>query len=163
MVSIFYGHPVADSLFGVEAIDVYLTPGLVYHRPADPYTDPDNGITYDQQPTTEYLLALKLFWNFKVPIDWRLGVAEGLSYAREITNLEQREMDNKGFRASKLMNYIDISIDFSVGNLLGVSKLRNMWFGYSLHHRSSIFENSSAFGRIKGGSNYNTLYIQYHW
>ncbi len=41
--------------------------------------------------------------------------------------------------------------------------LRDLWFGYSLHHRSSIFETSSAFGRIKGGSNYNTLYLQYHW
>ena len=34
MTSIFYGHPVADRLFGVEAFDVYITPGLVYHLPA---------------------------------------------------------------------------------------------------------------------------------
>jgi outer membrane protein len=41
--------------------------------------------------------------------------------------------------------------------------MNDLWFGYSLHHRSAIFETSSAFGRIKGGSNYNSLYLQYHF
>ena len=163
MVSLFYGYPVSDSLFGVEALDVYFTPGFVYHRNADPYTDPDSGITYDQQPTQEYVLALKLYWNIKWPVDWRLGAAEGVSYVKDITNLEQRELDDKGYRASNLMNYIGISIDLNVGDLFNANSMRDLWFGYGLHHRSSIFETSSAFGRIKGGSNYNTLYLQYHF
>ena len=163
MVSLFYGHPVADSLFTVESFDVYFTPGFVYHRPADPYTDPDTGITYDSQPTTEYVLAFKLYWNLKWPIHWRLGGAEGISYAKDVTNLEQRNMDTKGYRESNLMNFIDVSIDLNLGDLFKAESVRNLWFGYSLHHRSSIFETSSAFGRIKGGSNYNTLYLQYHW
>ncbi|MGB5457352.1 MAG: MipA/OmpV family protein [Gammaproteobacteria bacterium] len=163
MASVFYGHPVFDSLFGVESLDVYITPGFVYHRASDPFTDPDSGITYDSQPTTEYVLALKLYWNLEWPIRWRLGGAEGVSYVKDITNLEQREMDNKGYRASNLMNFIDVSIDLNVGDLFNADSVRDLWFGYSLHHRSSIFETSSAFGRIKGGSNYNTLYLQYHW
>lgn len=65
MVSAFYGQPVADSLFGVESLDVYFTPGFVYHRESDPYTDPVSGITYDSQPTTEYVLAFKLYWNLE--------------------------------------------------------------------------------------------------
>lgn len=163
MISVFYGHPVSDSLFGVEAFDIYFTPGFIYHRVSDPYTDPDSGITYDQQPTQEYVLAMKLFWNFKWPIDWRFGAAEGISYVREITNLEQREMDRKEYRASNLLNFLDFSVDFSVGDLFGANDLRDMWFGYSLHHRSAISGTSSAFGRIHGGSNYNTLYLQYHF
>jgi outer membrane protein len=163
MTSLFYGHPVADSLFGVQSLDVYLTPGFVYHHEADPYTDPDSGITYDQQPTQEYVLAMKLYWNIKWPTNWRIGAAEGLSYTKEITNLEQREMDNKGYRPSNLLNFIDISLDFSIGDLFNSAQLRDLWFDYSLHHRSAIFETSSAFGRIKGGSNYNTLYLQYHF
>ena len=161
MMSVFYGHPVSDSLFGIESLDVYITPGFVYHRAADPYTDPDSGITYDIQPTTEYILAMKLFWNIKWPIQWRLGAAEGVSYVKDVTNMEQREMDNKGYRASNAMNFIDISIDFNIGDLFNATAMRDLWFGYSLHHRSSIFETSSAFGRIKGGSNYNTVYLQY--
>ena len=163
MFSVFYGHPVADSLFTVESLDVYITPGFVYHRAADPYTDPVSGITYDSQPTTEYVLAFKLYWNLEWPIRWRLGGAEGISYAKDVTNLEQRSMDQKGYRESNLMNYLDVSIDLNVGDLFSSSSLRELWFGYSLHHRSSIFETSSAFGRISGGSNYNTLYLQYHF
>ena len=163
MISAFYGHPVADSLFTVESLDVYFTPGFVYHRDAEPFTDPVSGITYDSQPTTEFVLAFKLYWNLEWPIRWRLGGAEGISYVREVTNLEQRNMDQKGYRESNLMNYLDVSIDLNVGDLFNADSVRDLWFGYSLHHRSSIFETSSAFGRIKGGSNYNTLYLQYHW
>jgi outer membrane protein len=163
MMSVFYGHPVADSLFTVESLDVYISPGFVYHRGADPFTDPNTGITYDSQPTTEYVLAFKLYWNLEWPIRWRLGGAEGISYVKDITNLEQREMDNKGYRPSNLMNYLDVSIDLNLGDLFNAHAVRDLWFGYSLHHRSSIFETSSAFGRIKGGSNYNTLYLQYHF
>ena len=57
----------------------------------------------------------------------------------------------------------DVSIDLNVGDLFRADSVRNLWFGYSLHHRSSIFETSSAFGRIRGGSNYNTLSLQYHF
>lgn len=163
MTSIFYGHPVADSLFGVESFDIYISPGLVCHLPASPYTDPESGITYDNQPTTEFVLAMKFYYNIKWPIHWRLGFAEGISYAREITNLEQREMDHKEYRASNLLNFIDISIDCNLGDLFKVNAMRTLWLGYSLHHRSAIFETSSAFGRIKGGSNYNSLYLQYHF
>ena len=34
---------------------------------------------------------------------------------------------------------------------------------HSKHHRSAIFETASHFGRIKGGSNYNTVYLQWHF
>ena len=163
LMSVFYGHPVADSLFGIREFDVYITPGFVYHLDASPYTDPDSGITYDSQPTAEFVLAMKFFYTVEWPILWRLGAAEGISYAHEVTNLEQREMDQKGYRASNLLNFIDISIDFNLGDLFRANSMRSLWFGYSLHHRSAIFETASAFGRIKGGSNYNTLYLQYHF
>lgn len=175
MTSIFYGHPVADSLFGNDAFDVYLTTGFVYHHDAEPYSvtlDPGEGINtgttpmtivYDSQPTQEYVLAIKVQYNLDWPIRWRPSLSEGLSYEKEITNLEQREMDRKGYRASNLLNYIDFAIDFNLGDLFGAGSMNNLWLGYSLHHRSAIFETSSAFGRIKGGSNYSTVYLQYHW
>ena len=72
-------------------------------------------------------------------------------------------MDRKGYRASNLMNFIDFTVDLSLGDLTGIRSLHDTFFGIGVHHRSSIFETSSAFGRIKGGSNYNALYLQYHW
>jgi outer membrane protein len=187
LTSLFYGHPLSDSLFGVETLDVYMTLGYVYHHSSDPHSqtlapgqginnlelaglgsnpcdgETDCTITYDSQPTNEYVLGIKLYYNINWPVHWRLGVAEGLSYIETVSNLEQREMDRKGYRSSNLMNYIDITADFSVGDIFGVKEMNDLFFGVGIHHRSSIFESASAFGRIKGGSNYNSIYLQYHF
>lgn len=81
---------------------------------------------------------------------------------KDITNIEQREMDLKRYRSSNLFKYIDFFVDCNISDVFGAKALRGIWLGYSLPHRSAIFETSSAFGRIKGGSNYSTLYLQYH-
>lgn len=187
LTSLFYGHPLSDSLFGVEALDIYMTLGYVYHHGSDPYSqtlEPGEGIntleydglgntpcdgtspctlTYDLQPTNEYVLGIKAYYNINWPVHWRLGIAEGLSYIETVSNIEQREMDKKGYRSSNLMNYLDLTADFSLGDTFGVKAINDLYFGIGIHHRSSIFESSSAFGRIKGGSNYNSLYLQYHF
>jgi len=187
LTSVFYGHPVADDFFGNDAVDIYLTLGYARHHRADPYDqtlEPDEGInneelaqipsvpcdgvnpctiSYQSQPSNEFVLGIKAYYNFTWPIHWRIGAAEGLSYIDNIGNLEQREMDRKGYRSSNLMNYIDFTVDLSLGDLMGIHEIRDTYFGIGVHHRSSIFETSSAFGRIKGGSNYNAIYLQQHF
>jgi outer membrane protein len=175
MTSIFYGHPIADDLFGLQDLDLYLTTGLVYHLGSDPYSqtlEPGEGInigdepltlTYDRQPTQEYVLGIKAYYNIHWPMHWRLGFAEGLSYIRDVSNLEQREMDQKGYRASNLMNYLDFTLDVDLSPWLLKGTGREIYLGVGVHHRSSIFEQSSSFGRIKGGSNYPSVYLQYSW
>lgn len=187
LTSLYYGHPLADSLFGVEALDIYMTIGYTYHHSAAPYSqtlDPGQGInttelaslgdnpcdginpctiTYDLQPTNEYVLGIKAYYNFNWPVHWRIGAAEGISYIEVVSNIEQREMDRKGYRSSNLMNYLDFTADFSLGDTFGARSIDDLYFGIGVHHRSSIFESSSAFGRIKGGSNYPSLYLQYHF
>jgi outer membrane protein len=61
------------------------------------------------------------------------------------------------------MNYIDVTADFNLGDTFAANSLNDLFLGVGIHHRSSIFESSSAFGRIKGGSNYNSVYLQYHF
>ena len=51
----------------------------------------------------------------------------------------------------------------NLGDLFHIKAMDDIWLGYSLHHRSGIFGTSSMFGRIKGGSNYNTISLQYHF
>ncbi len=109
------------------------------------------------------MLALKAYYNFKWPTHWRFGFAEGISYIEDVTNIEQREMDRKGYRSTKLMNYLDVTADFSLGDAFNYNEMRDLYFGIGVHHRSSIFESNSTFGRIKGGSNYNSLYLQDHF
>ncbi|WP_309496822.1 MipA/OmpV family protein [Sulfurovum sp.] len=148
--SIFYGYPLADEIFGFP-LDFYLTPGFVFHHSSDV-----------QDTTQEYVLAIKAYYTIPFPWKVRFGVAEGISYVDEVTYIEQTEMDEKGYRSSQLLNYLDFSLDLHLGDVFG-EKLDDMWLGYSIHHRSAIFESSSRFGRIKGGSNYNSVYVQWHY
>lgn len=187
ITSVFYGHPVADSLFGYEQVDVYITTGYIFHHSADTYSQtlapgeginnpeliaaPENpcdgvnacNLVYQGLPSREYALGIKAYINVNWPVHWRIGLAEGLSYSETVSDLEQREMDAKGYRSSKLMNYIDVTADFSLGDVFSAKTLNDVFLGIGVHHRSSIFEASSAFGSIKGGSNFNSVYLQYHF
>jgi len=156
MSSIFYGTQVADSLLTLP-IDIYFTPGLVWHYSSDV-----------QKDIAEAVLAIKAFYTFEFGPRWRLGIAEGLSYVSNITYIEGFELtgedSKRGYEnSSKLLNYLDFSVDVNVGDIFGSKALAQTWFGYSIHHRSGIFESSSVFGRIKGGSNYQTVYLQWHF
>lgn len=149
LTSLFYGHPLTDELFGIP-LDIYLTPGFVWHWSSDV-----------QSTTQEYVVAVKGYYTLEWPVKWRFGVAEGLSYIDNISYIEQSEMDRKGYEPSNLLNYLDFSFDVNLGDLFNHKPLDGVWLGYSLHHRSAIFESASQFGRIKGGSNYNTVYLQF--
>ena len=150
MTSLFYGYPLTNELFGLP-LDFYLTPGFVYHHNSEV-----------QNSTQEYILAIKAYYTLPLPWKVRLGFAEGFSYIENITYIEANEMERKGYEPSNLLNYLDFSIDVHLGDIFG-KKLDQLWLGYSIHHRSAIFESSSRFGRIKGGSNYNSVYLQYHF
>lgn len=151
MTSLFYGHPLVGSVFGLP-LDFYLTPGYVYHHNSD-----------TQNAFDEYVLAIKAYYTFDWAVRTRLGFAEGISYSTKISHIESKNLTEKGYEPSKLMNYLDFSVDVNMGDLLSRNSLNNLWLGYSLHHRSGIFTSSSAFGRIKGGSDYNSLYLQWHF
>jgi len=150
LTSLFYGYPLTDEIFGFP-LEFYLTPGFVYHHSSEV-----------QDATQEYVLAIKAYYT--LPLSWkmRFGFAEGISYIDNVTYIEQTEMDEKGYRSSNLLNYLDFSLDLHLGDVFG-EKLDQIWLGYSIHHRSAIFESSSRFGRIKGGSNYNSVYLQWHY
>ena len=111
----------------------------------------------------EYVIGIKGYYTFKLPVKFRFGFAEGLSYVQEITYIEGTELAAKGYRPSNLLNYLDVSFDINLGDIFNAPSIKDLWLGYSIHHRSGIFQTSSAFGRIKGGSNYNSIYLQYHW
>ena len=151
MTSLFYGYPVADELLTLP-VEVYLTPGVVVHHPSE-----------FQPRILEYALGMKLYYTFRWPLRWRFGAAEGLSYATEVPHVERASLEKSDYRPSKLLNYLDFSLDLSLGDLFRVRSLKPLWLGYSIHHRSGIFSTGSQFGRISGGSNFNSVYLQWHF
>ncbi|GAD88734.1 hypothetical protein VHA01S_009_00210 [Vibrio halioticoli NBRC 102217] len=149
LTSLFYGYPLTDNLFGLP-LDIYLTPGFAWHWSHA-----------DQASSQEYVLAIKAYYTVTWPFDWRIGIAEGMSYTSKINSLEQNEFDDKGYEPNNFLNYLDFSLDANLGSLFNARSMDNVWLGYSIHHRSAIFEKSSQYGRIKGGSNYNSVYVQF--
>ena len=150
MTSVFYGYPLTDSLLTLP-IELYLTPGIGWHYSSEV-----------QDTIQEYVVAFRAYYTIPLPWRVRLGVAEGMSYVSKVTYIEQSELDEKGYDSSKLLNYLGFSIDLNLGDIFG-DKVEDLWLGYDIHHRSAIFESASQFGRIKGGSNYATVYLQYHY
>ena len=151
MSSLFYGTRLTETLFTLP-IELYFTPGVAWHHSSEVQND-----------LAEAVVAIKAFYTFELGPRFRLGVAEGLSYVSSLTHIEGSEIEEKGYKPSKLLNYLDFSLDVNMGDLFNSHNMRNMWLGYAIHHRSGIFETSSAFGRIKGGSNYQTIYLQWHF
>ncbi|WP_127717209.1 MipA/OmpV family protein [Halobacteriovorax sp. HLS] len=142
LTSFSYGVPLSDTLLTLP-IQVYLQPMLTLHQKSEV-----------QDRSQEFGLVFKAYLPIKWPFLWRLGVGEGLSYINSVTYIEKTEMNEKNYRETKMMNFLDFTIDFNLGSIFRTQKLNNSWIGAMIHHRSSIFESSSLFGRIKGGSNY---------
>jgi len=108
----------------------------------------------------EFALYIKAYWNFDILDNrLRLGFGEGASYTSGILFVEEEEaatiVDGK---TSYFLNYLDLSLDFDFGRLIGYKPLHNTYIGWALKHRSGIY--GLINGVSKGGSNYNTIYIE---
>jgi outer membrane protein len=149
LTSLFYEVPLTDNLFGWP-VQIMLGTGYAQHWSSAV-----------QDSTFELMAKIHLYYTFTWPIRWRVGAAEGFSWIETPTYIEVLKLEEKGYRPSQLMNYLDFSLDLNVGDLFRSEKLEGMWFGVSLHHRSSIFESASQFGRISGGSDYPGIHLQW--
>lgn len=153
LVSLFVGKKIADSFLSLP-VEVYATAGLARHFERG-YQDNFN----------EYVLGFKGYYSdfpWSDSIKTRFGFGQGLSYAAKVPFIEAEEVESKNRSASKFLNYLDWSWDVSIGDVFKAPKLKECYFGWSIHHRSGIFANSDFFGNVNGGSNVNTLYVQCH-
>jgi outer membrane protein len=148
MTSIFLGLPLGDQLFNLP-LDLYLTPGLAMHHKSS-----------SQSRAYEYVVAIKGFYRISWPVLLRVGLGTGFSWISEISTLERRNNEEKGYKPSHFLHFLDFSLDLNLGRLLRYSPLEGSWFGAGVHHRSAIFESAQQYGRIKGGSNYPMIYFQ---
>ncbi len=148
--SIFYGHPIYNRLFDLP-VELYMSPGFVYHHSSEV-----------QDSTWELDFEFKVYYTLPIEsVGIRLGAGEGFSYIDNNTYIERLDGEPKGYKMSHLNFFLDLSADVNLG-FFGKS-FESLWLGAAVHHRSSVFEASSLFGRIKGGSNYNTAYLQWHF
>jgi outer membrane protein len=108
-----------------------------------------------------YIKAFYYGFPWSDRVRTRLGFGIGVSYAQRLPFVEQRDQLARGRNTSKLLNYLDPSIDISVGDLLGVRSLHQTYLGFGVSHRSGVFGTSQLLGNVNGGSNYIYTYIEH--
>ena len=121
----------------------------------------ENNLQRDSWQINGYMKAYYYGFPWSHRVRTRIGFGVGLSYAQRIPYVEARDQATRGRNSSKLLNYLDPSIDVSVGDLLGVERLRETYFGFGVTHRSGIFGTSQLLGNVNGGSNYVYSYVEF--
>jgi outer membrane protein len=95
--------------------------------------------------------------------DWlrtRLGFGAGISYASRIPHTEQRDQALRGRDTSKLLLYLDPTIDINLGDVFKARSLRETYLGIGASHRSGIFGSARLFNSVDGGSNYLYAFVE---
>ena len=90
----------------------------------------------------------------------RIGFGAGFSLAQRVPLTEQRDQARRGRATSRLLNYLDPTLDLSLGRLTATPKLDQTYVGIGISHRSGIFGTSQLLGNINGGSNYLYAYLE---
>ena len=153
LTSLFVGKKIADKFLGLP-LESYVTVGYARHF--------EKG---HQDNFNEYVIGFKAYFTgfpWSHIVKTRVGIGEGVSYAASVPIVEQENVDRKNRSASKFLNYLDWSWDFSLGDAIGKKSLKDCFLGWSVHHRSGIFSSADFFGNVSGGSNVNTIYLQCH-
>jgi outer membrane protein len=127
--------------------------GLLYHD--------ENGRQPNSWQLNAYFKAFwyGLPWNHRVKT--RLGIGTGLSYASRVPFVEAQDQAARNRPTSKLLTYLDPTVDFSIGDLFGSRTLRNTFLGLGVSHRSGIFGFSQLLNNVNGGSNYIYTYLEF--
>jgi outer membrane protein len=107
---------------------------------------------------------LKPYYYFGPPwrgwLRTRFGFGAGISYASRIPFTEQRDQALRNRDTSKLLLYLDPTIDINLGDVSGARALRETYIGIGVSHRSGIFAASRLFNSVAGGSNYIYAFVE---
>ena len=146
VLSVDGGYLLKESAFEWP-MDIYVKGGVSYF---------DEGAFDDVYEATLYI---KAYWNFDfLENRIRVGLGDGISVTSDILRTEYLEAKSKNDNNSEFLNYIDFSVDFDFGRLIRYKPLHNTYIGYALKHRSGIY---GLINNVeKGGSNYNTIYLE---
>lgn len=148
VVSLDGGYLLTEDIFDLP-IDIYLKGGLSHFDESAASRD----------DLYEIALYIKAYYNVDfLKNSVRFGFGEGGSYTTRTLFVEREEALKKDGKTSYYLNYIDLSVDFDLGKLVGYKPLEGAYMGWALKHRSGIF---GLINNVKkGGSNYNTIYIE---
>jgi outer membrane protein len=146
------GRPFLERMHGWP-VDIVGNVGAIYHD--------ENGLQQNAWAVHADMKAFYYGFPWDAHVRTRLGFGFGLSYAFRVPYVEARDQAERGRPTSKLLVYLDPTIDVSVGDLFGSRKWHDTYFGVGASHRSGIFGSSQLLGNVNGGSNYLYTYVQF--
>lgn len=146
------GRPFIERLNGWP-LDIAGYVGVLQHRERD--------VQPDFLQVNAYMKGRWYGFPWSERVMTRVGLGVGVSYAHGVPLLELRDQQRNGRNTSRLLNYLDPSVDVSVGDLLGLRSLKRTYAGLGVSHRSGIFGTSQLLGNVSGGSNYIYSYIEW--
>jgi outer membrane protein len=121
----------------------------------------ENGLQDNSWQVNAYMKAFYYGFPWSERVRTRIGMGVGVSFAQRVPFVEARDQNQRGQSTSRLLNYLDPSIDISVGDLIGSRALKETYFGIGASHRSGIFGSSRLLGNVNGGSNYIYTYVEW--
>lgn len=124
--------------------------GLTHHD--------DRGLQTNGVQLDVFMKAIYSGFPWSNRVKTRLGLGVGLSAAQRVPYTEVSSQGGK--TTSRLLNYLDPTIDVSLGDLLGSHALKETYIGFGASHRSGIFGASRLLGNVNGGSNYLYTYVE---
>jgi len=150
--SIELGRPFIERLNGWP-LDFVGFVGLLHHS--------EKGLQPDSWQANAYMKGYYYGFPWSGRVKTRLGFGVGLSYANRVPFVELRDQIARGRNSSRVLNYLDPTVDVSVGDLIGVKSMRETYVGLGVSHRSGIFGTSGLLGNVNGGSNYIYSYLEW--
>ena len=121
------------------------------------------GITGLQDNGVQLEVFMKAFYTgfpWSDLLKTRLGMGVGVSLAQRAPYIEASSQALDGKPASRLLNYLDPTINISLGDLVGSCRLKDTFIGVGVSHRSGIFGASRLLGNVNGGSNYLYTHVE---
>ena len=147
MTGVQIGKPFIEKLNGWP-LDFVGYVGLLRHN--------DNGLQPNGLQLDAFMKAYYYGFPWSARVRTRLGFGAGVSVAQHVPYAEASSLAT----TSRVLNYLDPTIDVSVGDLIGSRVLKDTYLGFGVSHRSGIFGSSSLLGNVNGGSNYIYTYLE---
>jgi outer membrane protein len=120
----------------------------------------ERGLKEDGWSVQAYMKAVYYGFPWSDWVRTRVGFGAGLSLATSVPYVEVRDQARRERGTSRLLNYLEPTIDVNVGDIVRVKALQDTYAGFGVSHRSGIFGQSRALGNVNGGSNYLYFYVE---
>ena len=149
IVGIQVGKPFVEKLNGWP-LDFVGYVGLTHHN--------ERGLQPNGTQLDVFMKGFYYGFPWSDRVKTRLGLGVGLSVAQRVPYTEVISQKDK--TTSRLLQYLDPTIDISVGDVIGAKSLKDTYIGFGVSHRSGVFGASRLLDSVSGGSNYIYTYLE---